>query len=45
MEMWPYSFKAEYAVTIKDDALATEFTVTNTGDKVGAPRLHPLHPQ
>jgi len=31
MEMWPHPFKAQYTVTLKEDRLATEFCVTNTG--------------
>merc|ERR1719231_85610 len=34
LAMWPFEFEAKYAVTLKDDSLATELTVTNTGDKV-----------
>jgi glucose-6-phosphate 1-epimerase len=33
LAMWPYSFCAEYTVTLTDDALKTEFSVENTGDK------------
>jgi len=32
LAMWPYNFDAKYKVTLADGALATEFTVTNTGD-------------
>jgi len=31
--MWPHAFEATYKVTCAADRLATEFTVTNTGDK------------
>jgi len=33
MAMWPYPFKATYSVTLADDALKTEFSVENTGNK------------
>ena len=33
LAMWPYKFNAKYTVTLKDDELATDFTVTNTDDK------------
>jgi len=32
--MWPYKFQVLYTVTLADDALKTEFCVTNTGDKM-----------
>merc|ERR1711937_621251 len=32
LAMWPYKFSATYTVTLKEDALATELCVTNTGD-------------
>ena len=32
LAMWPYNFDAKYKVTLTEGALATEFTVTNTGD-------------
>eukprot|EP00966_Prymnesium_polylepis_P147429 3405459-Prymnesium_polylepis.1 len=31
--MWPYAFEAKYTVALKDDRLATELAVTNTGDQ------------
>jgi len=34
MEMWPHEFKLRYTVTLKDDCLATDFSVTNTGGKM-----------
>jgi len=33
MDMWPHKFRAQYALELTDDALKTEFCVTNTGDK------------
>jgi len=33
LEMWPYAFEAKYTVSLTAEALKTEFTVTNTGDK------------
>mmetsp|Transcript_41365 Transcript_41365/g.72652 ORF Transcript_41365/g.72652 Transcript_41365/m.72652 type:complete len:228 (+) Transcript_41365:134-817(+) len=33
LAMWPYKFEAKYAVTLKEDRLATELTVTNTDSK------------
>jgi len=31
MDMWPHEFQLRYTVTLKDDRLATDFSVTNTG--------------
>ena len=33
MEMWPHPFECKYTVTLGEDSLNTEFSVTNTGDK------------
>jgi len=32
LAMWPHAFEAKYAVSLTDSSLATELTVTNTGD-------------
>ena len=33
LAMWPHNFRLTYTVALKDDRLATEFCVMNTGDK------------
>ena len=33
LAMWPHKFEARYSVTLTEDSLDTDFTVTNTDDK------------
>ena len=49
LSMWDFPFEAKYTVTLADDRLSTELTVTNTGgatcDSCAPPSHHPLAPR